>query len=74
MKESDAYQWIIDEGILVGWRQSVIDVVEHRFGKREANALKGLLGSLDDPKRLRQLHRLAIRCKKADDVRKAIAS
>jgi hypothetical protein len=66
MKESKAYQEILEEGEIKGefnaYRISVLDVIRSRFGKRNATSFKTALNSVDDPKRLRALHNLALKC------------
>jgi predicted transposase YdaD len=68
MKESKAYQEILDEGETIGRRNSLLEVVESRFGKRQTASLKTALKSVDDANRLRALIKLASRCEKIDEL------
>ena len=73
MRESSFYQEIMEEGSVMTGRFDILDVIEARFGKKEAAAFKKPLGTIEDPNKLRALHRLALRCTDLAELRKAIA-
>jgi hypothetical protein len=78
MKESKAYQEILEEGrnsgLVEANRSAVIEVALVRFGQRGADSLKTALKSIDDPERLRALHKLALRCSRIDELVKDLSN
>ena len=73
MRESSFYQEIMEEGVVNARRVDILDLIEARFGKKEAAAFKKPLGTIEDPNKLRVLLRLALRCTELAELRKAIA-
>ena len=63
MRESSFYQEILEEGAATGAvnarRVDILDLIEARFGKKEAAAFKKPLRAIEDPNKLRAIHRLA---------------
>jgi hypothetical protein len=71
MKESKAYWEIYDEGKSDDRRNAILDVVEARFGKRDAAAFKPLLNAVNDFDKLRSLTTLAAQCADVQDLIRA---
>ena len=59
MRESSFYQEIMEEGVVNARRVDILDLIEARFGKKEAAAFKKSLRAIEDPNKLRAIHRLA---------------
>ncbi len=68
MRESKAYQEIMEEGEANAHRRDVLDVAASRFGPRDATSLNEVLQSVLDIKKLQALHGLALRCLKIEDL------
>jgi predicted transposase YdaD len=81
MKESKAYQEIMEEGreegraegILQTKRADISEAIEIRFGAEAAAEFQDILSNLDDLQQLSHLHRLAIRSRRLAELRRAFA-
>jgi hypothetical protein len=62
MKESPAYQEIMNEGSVLTLRAATLVNLEERFGKEAAEQVRADLQSVEDLTRLERLHRLSVRC------------
>lgn len=72
MRESSAYQEILDEGMVDAHRKDILGVLAVRFGKRVANGFKRPLNAIDDPERLYELLITAAKCSSPDELRAAL--
>jgi len=70
MKESKAYQEILDEGRADNGRTAVLTVIEERFGKRASASFRPSLNTIDDISQLDRILRLVLKCSSLDDVKK----
>lgn len=73
MKESPLYDEIMTEGRVEIAHVFVLDVLEDRFGKRGASALKETLQSVQNTGDLSELHHKAVRCRTLGGFRKLLA-
>ena len=71
MKESKAYWEIYDEGKSDDRRNSILQVVEARFGKRDAAAFKPVLNAVSDFNKLETLTTIAAKCSNVDELIRA---
>jgi hypothetical protein len=62
MKESPAYQEIMDEGSVLTRRADILDNLEARFGPEAAEQVRGDVQAVEDLARLGRLHRLSVLC------------
>ena len=62
MKESPAYQEIMDEGRLEQSRADILGSLEARFGAEAAEQVRTDLPAIEDLARLGRLHRLSVLC------------
>jgi hypothetical protein len=60
MQESDTYLMILDEGKAMAARESILVVVEERFGPPE-EAIRTQLANITDLERLKGMHRRAVK-------------
>ena len=74
MKESKAYQEIMEGGALERARADVAEVITVRFGAEAAAEFQGALQALDDAERLSELLRLASRSRKLTELRRGFAA
>jgi hypothetical protein len=86
MKESRAYQEIMEEGreegreqgraegVLQTKRADISEAIEVRFGAEAAAEFQETLNSLEDLQQLSHLYRLAIRSRRLADLRRAFAN
>jgi hypothetical protein len=74
MKESPLYQEILAEGRAEGQRAAVREALGVRFGEEAAAEFEAALNAVTDPARLAELHRLAIRCRRLTEFRRALAA
>jgi hypothetical protein len=72
MRESKAYQQIVEEGELKAKRQAILSFLEERFGSELTAQIPDQVNALDDLKQLDLLVRLAARCATLNDFRKAL--
>jgi hypothetical protein len=73
MKESPAYQEIMDEGRIESLRTAIQTALEIRFGASAAAEFAPALGGITDLDRLTELHRLAISCRRVSEFRRVLA-
>ena len=77
MKESLLYQEILAEGRAEGraegLRDAVREVLDGRFGEEAASEFTAALSGITDPTRLADLHRLALRCRRIEQFRRALS-
>jgi hypothetical protein len=75
MKESKAYQEIMDEGraegVLQTKRVDISEAIEVRFGAEAAAEFQEILAGLEDLQQLSHLHRLAVRSRRLAELRRA---
>jgi predicted transposase YdaD len=78
MKESPFYQEILAEGRAEGRaearRESIRDVLTIRFGEAAAAECTPVLERIADGDRLMELLRLAIRCRRITEFRRALTT
>ena len=74
MKESKAYQEILEEGRQDGERRAIMLLVERRFGKAAAAGLRRSLDAVEDRGQLDRLLVLASSCERLEDFRAALVS
>lgn len=74
MKESKFFEEVMHEGAVAQVRQDILDALEERFGHQAADQSRELLQGITEKDRLRDLHRLAIRCPRFEDFEQALAS
>jgi hypothetical protein len=72
MKESPAYQEIMDEGRVEQGRAYILMGVEERFGKDAAEQLRADVQTIEDLTRLERLMRLAFSCPDLNTFREAL--
>lgn len=60
MQDSPLYQELLAEGSALQCRENIAQVVQLRFGDREARQCKKLLAGINDIDRLKDLHRQAV--------------
>jgi predicted transposase YdaD len=72
MKESKLYQEIQEEARVEARRAAVRDVLEVRFGEEAAAQFQAPLQAIADEKMLSELLRLATRCRRLSEFRKAL--
>jgi hypothetical protein len=74
MKESPLYQEILAEGRAEGQRGAVREALGIRFGEEAASEFEAALNAVTDPARLADLLRLAIRCRRVAEFRRALSA
>ncbi len=74
MKESLAYQEILEEGRMDARRSDIVMVIEERFGKRAASGFRSTLNVIEDAEELNRLLRLASRCTRLDELRGSLSA
>jgi hypothetical protein len=62
MKESPAYQEIMDEGSMLTQRANILTVLEERFGPEAAEQVRADVQTVEDLTGLERLFRLSVRC------------
>jgi hypothetical protein len=72
MKESPAYQEIMNEGSVLTSRAYILGNLEERFGKDAAEQVRADLQTVEDLTRLERLHRLSARCPDLDAFREGL--
>jgi hypothetical protein len=72
MKESPAYQEIMDEGRVEERRADIRINLEERFGRAAAEQVRADVQSIEDRARLERLLRLSVRCPDLDAFREAL--
>ncbi len=72
MKESPAYQEIMDEGSVLTRRADILANLEARFGREAAEQVRADVQTIEDLTRLGRLHRLAVLCPDLDAFRDAL--
>jgi hypothetical protein len=78
MKESKFYQEILEEGAAEGDRKraraDILEVLEVRFRPERAAEFREVLQGITDRELLSELHRLAVRCRRLAEFRRALLS
>jgi hypothetical protein len=72
MKESPAYQEIMDEGRVEAHRAGILMNLEERFGTEAAEQVRADVQTIEDLTQLERLHRLSVRCPDLDGFREAL--
>jgi hypothetical protein len=62
MKESPAYQEIMNEGGVLTRRADILANLEERIGTEVAEQVRADVQTIEDLTRLMRLHRLSVRC------------
>jgi hypothetical protein len=73
MRESKFYEEVMEEGRVEERRVALLETLDLRFGPDAAAELTETLRRLSDLKRLAELHRVAITCRRLADFRRALA-
>jgi hypothetical protein len=74
MRESKAYQQIMEEGALTTRRADILRVLQARFGPKAAAEFETPLNALDDLDRLGHLVDLVARCATLKELRDALGA
>jgi hypothetical protein len=74
MKDSPFYQQIQEEARVEEARAAIGDALEVRFGAEAAAEFQERLQRVEDHEQLRQLHRLAVRCRRLSEFRRTLAA
>jgi hypothetical protein len=72
MKESPAYQEIMDEGRVEQGRAYILGSLEVRFGREAADQVRADVQTIEDLARLERLHNLSILCPDLDTFREGL--
>jgi hypothetical protein len=72
MKESPAYQEIMDEGRVEATRAAILANLEERFGPEAAEQVRVDVQTIEDLARLERLHRVSARCPDLASFRKGL--
>ena len=74
MKESPFWEEMLTEGRLEARRADIEEAIRIRFGNEAGAEVRTPLSSISDLDRLSELHRLAIRCRRISDFRRALSA
>jgi hypothetical protein len=72
MRESKAYQQIMEEGELKAKRMDILKLLQIRFGPDSTAELDVPINALDDLESLSQLFEVAAQCRRLDDFHHAL--
>jgi hypothetical protein len=72
MRESPMYQQIRDEGRVEAKRESILAVLEERFGPMAAAQVSTKVNKVEDLKKLDQINRWAVRCADPEEFKTAL--
>ena len=75
---AEAHQQGLERGLEQGMkeraREDILEALELRLQSDATSTFKPILETIEDPQRLRQLHRAAILAESPEDFRRALAS
>ena len=71
---AEAHQQGLERGMKERAREDILEALELRLQPDAARPFMSVLETIEDPQRLRQLHRAAILAESPEDFRRALAS
>lgn len=71
---AEAHQQGLKQGMKERAREDILEVLELRLQPDAARTFRPVLETIEDPQRLKQLHRAAILAESPEDFRRALAS
>jgi hypothetical protein len=73
MRESPFYQELVAEGEQVGTRKDILQALTIRFGAEVAKEHEQAINRLENLEQLEELHKIAIKSRRASQFRRALA-
>jgi hypothetical protein len=74
MRESPFYQQIAEEGEQLGLREAILQVLTIRFSAAAAKEHEEGLNRIENLEQLKELHKIAIRCRRVSQFRRALTA
>lgn len=73
MRESKAFDEIMEEGRIERGRKDVLQAIELRFGKKVADECRAAIEAISDEEELSESLRLAIKSRRPAELRRALS-